>query len=102
MEQMSTGYDLGGPWPGMLTHHSDACPARLGRPCTCGPLGYRGSIEDVHTREPVLGPVLPTLEEARAWQDEQTAAMRAFQAVDRPMDTRTTPLHVADRPADTH
>jgi hypothetical protein len=62
------GYDLGAPWPGILTHHSDDCPARLGRLCTCGPLGYRTCIDDPALREPVLGPVLPTVEGARAWQ----------------------------------
>jgi hypothetical protein len=86
MEQVSTGYDLGGPWPGMLTHHSDACPARLGRPCTCGPMGYRASVDDAEHQEPVIGPVLRTVEEALAWQREQQTAMHAFEAAARSED----------------
>src|SRR3954454_3094339 len=86
MEQMSTGYDLGGAWPGMLTHHSDACPARLGRPCTCGPMGYRASVDDAEHQEPVIGPVLRTVEEALAWQREQQTAMHAFEAAARSAD----------------
>jgi hypothetical protein len=86
MEQVSTGYDLGGPWPGMLTHHSDACPARLGRPCTCGPMGYRASVDDAEHQEPVIGPVLRTVEEALAWQREQQTAMHAFDAAARSVD----------------
>jgi hypothetical protein len=70
----------------MLTHHSDACPARLGRPCTCGPLGYRASIDDMEREEPVIGPVLHTVEEAMAWQREQQTAMHAFEAAARPTD----------------
>jgi hypothetical protein len=80
------GYDLGGPWRGILTHHSDACPARLGQPCTCGPLGYRATIDDVQRQASVPGPVLPTVEEARAWEQEQHTAMHAFEAAVRPMD----------------
>jgi len=86
MEQVSTGYDLGGPWPGMLTHHSDTCPARLGRPCTCGPMGYRASVDDPEHQEPVIGPVLRTVEEALAWQREHQTAMHAFEAAARSVD----------------
>jgi hypothetical protein len=100
---MATGYDLGGPWPGMLTHHSDACPARLGRPCTCGPLGYRASIDDTERQEPVLGPVLHTVEEALAWQREQQTAMHAFDAATGPMDGHGAQNPVsAPRPVETH
>jgi hypothetical protein len=93
MEKVSTGYDLGGPWPGMLTHHSDACPARLGRPCTCGPMGYRASVDDADRQEPVIGPVLRTVEEALSWQREQQTAMHAFEAAAQSVDG-----HRADAP----
>jgi hypothetical protein len=59
----------------MLTHHSDDCPARLGRPCSCGPLGYRTCSDEPLHREPVLGPVRPTVEEARAWRQDRQAAI---------------------------
>jgi hypothetical protein len=44
-------YDLSTRWPGVLAHHDEGCPARLERPGPCGPLGYRGSVEDPERRE---------------------------------------------------
>jgi hypothetical protein len=76
----SRGYDLEAPWPGVLSHHRDRCPARLGRPCTCGPIGYRGSVEDPQTQLRVLGPVMATVPAARAWKREQQVATEAVQA----------------------
>jgi hypothetical protein len=90
------GYDLEAPWPGVLSHHGDTCPARLGRPCTCGPLGYRGSVEDPQTHLRVLGPVMATVPGARAWKRERQVAAEAFQGATNghqgapsPIDTRS-------------
>src|SRR5258705_2673398 len=111
---MSSGYDLRGPGPGMLTHHGDACPARQGQPCTCGPLGYRGSIDDGQHDAPVVGPVFWTIEQARAWQQEQQTATHAFEAATAPASVNGdgSPAQAAaaagagtiwaDRPVDTH
>jgi hypothetical protein len=59
----------------------------MGRPCACGPLGFRASVEDAQHHDPVLGPVVPTLDDARAWQREQSVAMQAFREVPPPGDT---------------
>jgi hypothetical protein len=78
------GYDLGATWPGIVVHHSETCPARLGRPCICGPLGFRATFEDPQHHESVLGPVVPTLDDAHAWQREQSVAMDAYRAAAMP------------------
>jgi hypothetical protein len=63
-----------------MAQHADHCRARDGAECTCGPLGYRASVEDPETGEPVLSPVLETLAEARAWRHEQSDAFEAWRA----------------------
>jgi len=63
-----------------MAQHADHCRARDGAECTCGPLGYRASVEDPETGEPVLSPVLETLAEARAWRHEQSEAFEAWRA----------------------
>jgi hypothetical protein len=63
-----------------MAQHADHCRARDGGECTCGPLGYRASVEDPETGEPVLSPVLETLAEARAWRHEQSEAFEAWRA----------------------
>jgi hypothetical protein len=73
-------YDLGTHWPGVLAHHADDCPARFGRPCTCGPLGYRGTVDDPDRAEPVLGPPVATVEGARDWTSEHEVAMESWRA----------------------
>jgi hypothetical protein len=80
-------YDLGAPWPGLLIHHRADCPARDGFPCTCGPLGYRATIRSSEQEMPVVGPVLPTVEQAQAWKAEQEVAMDAFTAAAPRADT---------------
>jgi hypothetical protein len=73
-------YDMRTDWHGVLAQHAAGCPARLGDPCTCGPLGYRGTVTDPDRSEPVLGPVRSTVEGARAWRSEHEAAMDSWQA----------------------
>jgi hypothetical protein len=63
-----------------MSQHADHCRARDGEECTCGPLGYRASVEDPETGEPVLSPVLETLAEARTWRHEQSQAFDAWRA----------------------
>jgi hypothetical protein len=67
-------------WPGILAQHADHCRARDGAECSCGPVGYRASVEDPESGEPVLSPVLETLAEARAWRHEQVEAFDAWRA----------------------
>jgi hypothetical protein len=63
-----------------MAQHADHCRARDGAECSCGPIGYRASVEDPETGEPVLSPVLETLAEARAWRHEQSEAFDAWRA----------------------
>jgi hypothetical protein len=63
-----------------MAQHADHCRARDGAECSCGPLGYRASVEDPESGEPVLSPVLETLAEARAWRHEQSEAFDAWRA----------------------
>jgi hypothetical protein len=67
-------------WPGIVAQHADYCAAREGGECTCGPVGYRASIEDPESGEPVLSPVLESLGEARVWRYEQREAFDAWRA----------------------
>jgi hypothetical protein len=67
-------------WPGIVGQHVDRCRVREGGDCDCGPLGYRASVEDPESGEPVLSPTLETLAEARAWRHEQREAFEAWQA----------------------
>ena len=46
-------YDLGAPWPDTLIHHRADCPARDGRPCICGPLGYRAIVDGMNGGPPI-------------------------------------------------
>jgi hypothetical protein len=73
-------YSLRTRWPGIVAQHADHCRAREGEDCTCGPLGYRASLEDPESGEPLLSPVLDTLPEARAWRHEQREAFDAWRA----------------------
>src|SRR4051795_3313358 len=66
--------------PGIVGVHADRCPVREGGECTCGPAGYRASVEDPESGEPVLSPTLETLAEARAWRHEQQEAFDAWRA----------------------
>jgi hypothetical protein len=67
-------------WPGIVGQHADRCDVRDGGECDCGPVGYRASIEDPESGEPVLSPTLETLAEARAWRHEQREAFEAWQS----------------------
>jgi hypothetical protein len=67
-------------WPGIVAQHADHCRARDGAECSCGPIGYRASVEDPESGEPVLSPTLETLAEARAWRHEQSEAFDAWRA----------------------
>jgi hypothetical protein len=67
-------------WPGIMAQHADRCRARDGDECSCGPIGYRASVPDPESGEPVLSPVLETLAEARAWRHEQSEAFEAWRA----------------------
>src|SRR6266545_115593 len=74
------GYTSRTKWPGIVAQHTDYCPAREGGECTCGPVGYRASVEDPESGYPVLSPVFETLAEARAWRHEQREAFDAWRA----------------------
>ena len=67
-------------WPGITAQHADHCRARDGGECSCGPVGYRASVEDPESGEPVLSPTLETLPAARAWRHEQSEAFDAWRA----------------------
>jgi hypothetical protein len=54
----------------VLARHADDCPARDGRPCSCGPIGYRAA-EGGHP----TGPLMETPAEALSWRREQYAAL---------------------------
>jgi hypothetical protein len=56
--------------PGVLARHADDCPARDGRRCRCGPIGYRAA----DGKRPI-GPLLETPEEARSWRREHHASL---------------------------
>ena len=71
-------YDSATRSPGVFAHHDNDCPARFGRPCTCGPLGYRGEVDDPGRSEPLLGPVVASPDAARAWIDEHQVAMESW------------------------
>jgi hypothetical protein len=67
-------------WPGILAEHADYCGVREGEECDCGPIGYRATLDDPESGEPVLSPTLDTLAEARAWRREQREAFDAWTA----------------------
>jgi hypothetical protein len=75
-------YALRTKWPGISAQHADHCRARDGEECTCGPLGYRASLEDPESGEPVLSPVLDSPAEAREWRHEQQQAFDAWRATE--------------------
>jgi hypothetical protein len=63
-------YDLPTRVHGVVARHADACPARDGEPCTCGPIGYR-PVEGGR----VVGPLMETEAEALAWRREQHSGL---------------------------
>src|ERR1700754_4523958 len=65
-------YDLPTRSPEVLARHADACPARDGAPCTCGPIGYRPARDGRSA-----GPLRETEAQARAWRREQDAGLDA-------------------------
>jgi hypothetical protein len=73
-------YDTRTRWEGVLAHHADSCPALTRGVCTCGPLGYRGAVDNPDTGGPVFGPPMRTVEDARAWRAEHEVAMTSWQA----------------------
>jgi hypothetical protein len=70
-------YDWRTTSPGVQARHADRCPVRNGEPCTCGPLGYRGSFTDRRTGDREQGPLLETEEAARRWRGEQRTSLAA-------------------------
>jgi hypothetical protein len=67
-------YDWRTATPGVFALHSDDCEAHIGRPCTCGPRGYRGRAKDAGTGMSVLSPVFATEAEALSWRREHESA----------------------------
>ena len=65
-------YDLPTRSPEVLARHADACPARDGAPCTCGPIGYRPARDGRSA-----GPLMETEAQAHAWRREQDAGLDA-------------------------
>jgi hypothetical protein len=65
-------YDWKTDYPGVVSRHADDCPVRDGFEDTCGPLGYSASVRDWATNRRTLSPTFATLEEALAWQHDQT------------------------------
>lgn len=55
---------------GVIAKHADQCPARYGRPCRCGPLGYLARIWDWESARWVQSPLLTSPADARDWQRE--------------------------------
>jgi hypothetical protein len=67
-------YDWRTATPGVFALHSDDCEAHIGRPCTCGPRGYRARAKDGETGMSVLSPVFATEAEALGWRREHESA----------------------------
>lgn len=61
-------YDLRTERVGVFARHADGCPARNGKPCHCGPLGYLAGIWDWKAARWVVSPLLGTTGEAVDWQ----------------------------------
>jgi hypothetical protein len=74
-------YDWPNARPGILGHHAGRCPARSGAPCTCGPLGWRSSLEDPATGTTMLSPVLDSESDALRWRREQQAGLAAADSI---------------------
>jgi hypothetical protein len=53
---------------GIVVRHADDCPIRVTSSCRCQPLGYRGGAWDWQLDRWMLGPLVDTADEARAWQ----------------------------------
>ena len=74
---MIIAYDWKTEIPGVFARHSDECPVRYGRSCTCGPKAYRASIREWETNRRVLSPDFPAAAEAQAWLRDQRASLEA-------------------------
>ena len=70
-------YELRTDLLGVVVRHAGDCPARDGRLCRCGPLGFRGAAWDWDAGSWVFGPLVSTAAAAREWQ---RAANRADEA----------------------
>ena len=70
-------YDWKTELPGVFSRHADNCPARDGRECTCGPLGYRASIRDWESNRRTVSPMFESVHEALAWQRDQMTSRQS-------------------------
>jgi hypothetical protein len=66
-----TAYDWITELPGVYARHSGKCPVRHGRPCTCGPRGYRATAGGPDTNSRVDSPTFKALPEVLEWQRGQ-------------------------------
>jgi hypothetical protein len=72
-------YDWKTEFPGVVSRHSDRCPIRDGRECTCGPRGYRASLRGAETNLRIVSPKFESLPEALAWQRDQLGSRDGIQ-----------------------
>jgi hypothetical protein len=72
-------YDWKTEFPGVVSRHSDKCPIRDGRECTCGPRGYRASVRGAETNLRIVSPKFESLPEALAWQRDQPGSRDGIQ-----------------------
>jgi hypothetical protein len=61
-------YELRTDLLGVVVRHAGECPARDGRACRCGPLGFRAGVWDWDADRWVFGPLVSTAADAREWQ----------------------------------
>jgi hypothetical protein len=83
--ETAVAYDWMTEMSGIYSRHSDKCPVRHGRPCTCGRRGFRASVGEPGSNLRIVSPKFATASEAQAWQRDQLAlaANRPDPTVDR-------------------
>jgi hypothetical protein len=69
--ETAVAYDWKTEVAGVYSRHSDKCPKRHGRRCTCGPRGYRASVGDPGSNLRIVSPKFATAAEAQTWQRDQ-------------------------------
>jgi hypothetical protein len=70
-------YELRTDLLGVTAQHAAECPARHGRTCRCGPLGFRAGVWEWDAARWIFSPLLSTAEEAREWQRTANGAAGA-------------------------
>jgi hypothetical protein len=75
--------------PGVFSRHSGKCPVRHGKPCTCGPRGYRATAGGPDTNSRVDSPTFKALPEVLEWQRGQLRERGGWPSVGDRSDLRT-------------